>query len=61
MVSIRGGDRAAVGAGLAQLEAELAEAYAKADWTEYEGYPLFRAVNRMNAYNIYLSIQQEAQ
>lgn len=37
------------------------EAYAKADWTEYEGYPLFRAVNRMNAYNIYLSIQQEAQ
>ena len=37
------------------------EAYAKADWTEYEGYPLFRAVNRMNAYNIYLSIQQETQ
>lgn len=36
------------------------EAYAKADWSEYDGYPLFRAANRMNAYNIYLAIQQEA-
>lgn len=36
------------------------EAYVAADWSGYESYPLFRAVNRMNAYNIYLSIQQEA-
>jgi glyoxylase-like metal-dependent hydrolase (beta-lactamase superfamily II) len=35
------------------------EAYAKVDWSEYEGMPLFRAANRMNAYNVYLSIQAE--
>ena len=35
------------------------EAYKQADWSEYEGMPLFRAANRMNAYNIYLSIQSE--
>jgi glyoxylase-like metal-dependent hydrolase (beta-lactamase superfamily II) len=35
------------------------EAYAKANWSEYEGMPLFRAANRMNAYNVYLSIQAE--
>ncbi len=35
------------------------EAYAQADWSEYEGMPLFRAANRMNAYNVYLSIQAE--
>ncbi len=35
------------------------EAYQQADWTEYKGMPLFRAANRMNAYNVYLSIQAE--
>ena len=35
------------------------EAYAKTDWSEYEGMPLFKAANRMNAYNVYLSIQGE--
>ena len=35
------------------------EAYKNADWSEYEGMPLFRAANRMNAYNVYLSIQAE--
>ncbi len=35
------------------------EAYKSADWSEYEGIPLFRAANRMNAYNVYLSIQAE--
>ncbi|MBU3590939.1 MBL fold metallo-hydrolase [Polynucleobacter sp. 78F-HAINBA] len=35
------------------------EAYQQADWSEYEGMPLFRAANRMNAYNVYLSIQAE--
>jgi len=35
------------------------EAYQQADWSEYEGMPLFRAANRMNAYNVYLSIQTE--
>lgn len=35
------------------------EAYQRADWSEYEGMPLFRSANRMNAYNVYLSIQGE--
>jgi glyoxylase-like metal-dependent hydrolase (beta-lactamase superfamily II) len=35
------------------------EAYQEVDWSEYEGMPLFRAANRMNAYNVYLSIQAE--
>ncbi|MBU3614595.1 MBL fold metallo-hydrolase [Polynucleobacter sp. Latsch14-2] len=33
--------------------------YTKTDWSEYEGMPLFRSANRMNAYNVYLSIQGE--
>ena len=35
------------------------DAYKHADWSEYEGMPLFKAANRMNAYNVYLSIQAE--
>ncbi len=35
------------------------EAYQQVDWSEYQGMPLFRAANRMNAYNVYLSIQAE--
>jgi glyoxylase-like metal-dependent hydrolase (beta-lactamase superfamily II) len=35
------------------------EAYAATDWSRYEKIPLFNAANRMNAYNIYLSIQNE--
>lgn len=35
------------------------EAYKGVDWSEYEGMPLFRSANRMNAYNVYLSIQAE--
>jgi glyoxylase-like metal-dependent hydrolase (beta-lactamase superfamily II) len=35
------------------------EAYQATNWSEYEGMPLFRAANRMNAYNVYLSIQEE--
>lgn len=35
------------------------DAYKQSDWSEYEGMPLFRAANRMNAYNVYLSIQAE--
>lgn len=33
--------------------------YNAIDWSEYEGMPLFRSANRMNAYNVYLSIQGE--
>jgi len=35
------------------------DAYATTDWSQYEKVPLFKAANRMNAYNIYLSIQNE--
>ncbi len=33
-------------------------AYAKADWSRFEHLPLFRAANRMNAYNTYLRLEQ---
>ena len=35
------------------------EAYEKANWTRFEKMPLFRAVNRMNAYNTYLLMEQQ--
>lgn len=34
-------------------------AYNATDWSRYEHVPLFAAANRMNAYNVYLSIQNE--
>ena len=37
------------------------EAYRQADWSEYEGMPLFRAANRMNAYNTYLLMEQQGE
>ena len=36
------------------------DAYARADWSRFERLPLFRAANRMNAYNTYLLMEQEA-
>lgn len=36
------------------------EAYARTDWTPFEHLPLFRLANRMNAYNTYLQMEQEA-
>ena len=35
------------------------DAYAKADWSRFEKMPLFRAVNRMNAYNTYLLMERQ--
>ena len=35
------------------------EAYAKTDWSRFEKLPLFKAVNRMNAYNTYLLMEQQ--
>jgi glyoxylase-like metal-dependent hydrolase (beta-lactamase superfamily II) len=35
------------------------EAYAATDWSRFEGLPLFRQANRMNAYNTYLLMEQE--
>jgi len=34
-------------------------AYDSADWTAFEHVPLFKAANRMNAYNTYLLMEQE--
>lgn len=35
------------------------EAYAKVDWSRFEQLPLFRAANRMNAYNTYLLMERQ--
>ena len=35
------------------------DAYARADWSRYEKMPLFRAANRMNAYNTYLLMEEQ--
>ena len=35
------------------------DAYARADWSRFEHLPLFRAANRMNAYNTYLLMERE--
>jgi hypothetical protein len=34
------------------------EAYARTDWSRFEHLPLFRAANRINAYNTYLLMEQ---
>lgn len=36
------------------------DAYRQADWSRFEHLPLFRAANRMNAYNTYLLMEQQA-
>ncbi len=35
------------------------EAYARTDWSRFERLPLFKAANRMNAYNTYLLMEQQ--
>ncbi len=50
--------RQSMGAAARELE-PFDEAYAKTDWSRFEGLPLFRAVNRMNAYNTYLLMEQQ--
>ena len=35
------------------------EAYARVDWSRFENVPLFKAANRMNAYNTYLLMEHE--
>jgi glyoxylase-like metal-dependent hydrolase (beta-lactamase superfamily II) len=37
------------------------EAYQATDWSRFEHLPLFRAANRMNAYNTYLLMEREPQ
>jgi glyoxylase-like metal-dependent hydrolase (beta-lactamase superfamily II) len=48
---------------MAQAAQELEpfeEAYARTDWSRFEGLPLFRAANRINAYNTYLLMERTA-
>ena len=50
--------RSSMGESARNLE-PFEEAYAKANWSRFEGMPLFRAANRMNAYNTYLLLEQQ--
>jgi glyoxylase-like metal-dependent hydrolase (beta-lactamase superfamily II) len=52
--------RQAMGEAARNLE-PFEEAYARADWSRFDKLPLFRAANRINAYNTYLLMEQEAQ
>ena len=38
---------------------DFAETYAKTDWSEFEKLPAFEEANRRNAYQVYLSMEQE--
>ncbi|RQO54715.1 MBL fold metallo-hydrolase [Paucibacter sp. KBW04] len=51
--------RQTMAAAAAELE-PFEQAYARVDWSRFEHLPLFRAANRMNAYNIYLALEQQA-
>ena len=50
--------RQTMGAAARELE-PFDAAYDRADWSRFEALPLFRAANRMNAYNTYLWMEQE--
>lgn len=43
----------------AQQMTPFDDAYAATDWSRFESLPLFKAANRMNAYNTYLLMEQE--
>jgi glyoxylase-like metal-dependent hydrolase (beta-lactamase superfamily II) len=49
--------RQTMGAAAARME-PFDEAYARTDWSRFEALPLFKAANRMNAYNTYLLLEQ---
>jgi hypothetical protein len=38
---------------------DFEQTYSEIDWSAYEDTLLFREANRMNAYNVFISIQQE--
>lgn len=50
--------RQAMGEAARNLE-PFEEAYNRTDWSRFESLPLFRAANRMNAYNTYLLMEQQ--
>jgi glyoxylase-like metal-dependent hydrolase (beta-lactamase superfamily II) len=49
--------RATMGEAARNME-PFEEAYARADWSRFERLPLFRAANRINAYNTYLLMER---
>ena len=51
--------RRTMGEAAANLE-PFEAAYAKADWSRFASMPVFGAVNRINAYNTYLLMEQQA-
>ncbi|MGV3571144.1 MAG: MBL fold metallo-hydrolase [Ramlibacter sp.] len=51
--------RQAMGRAAREME-PFEEAYARVDWSRFEHLPLFRAANRMNAYNTYLLMERQA-
>ena len=50
--------RESMGAAARDME-PFEEAYRRTDWSRFEQLPLFRAANRMNAYNTYLLMERE--
>lgn len=50
--------RESMGAAAANLE-PFEDAYARTDWSRFESLPLFRAANRINAYNTYLLMERD--
>jgi glyoxylase-like metal-dependent hydrolase (beta-lactamase superfamily II) len=50
--------RKVMGAAARNLE-PFEDAYKQADWSRFENLPLFKAANRMNAYNTYLLMERE--
>jgi len=50
--------RKVMGAGIEELE-PFDEVYAAADWSEFKDLPAFDAGNRINAYQVYLSMEAE--
>jgi glyoxylase-like metal-dependent hydrolase (beta-lactamase superfamily II) len=50
--------REAMGAAARDME-PFEDAYARTDWSRFEHLPLFKAANRMNAYNTYLLMERQ--
>jgi glyoxylase-like metal-dependent hydrolase (beta-lactamase superfamily II) len=50
--------RTAMGRAASEME-PFDDAYARTDWSAFEALPLFRAANRINAYNTYLLMEQQ--
>ncbi|QID18622.1 MBL fold metallo-hydrolase [Nitrogeniibacter mangrovi] len=51
--------RQKMGAAVADLT-DFETAYAAADWSRWQKLPAFEAANRLNAYNVYIQMEQEA-